>query len=77
MSSKTISKRIYIQEPKKGKSLKKEFDLIINKYYYMLSTQEIEMVWHTIGTQLAHNSSHIGSLKNLIKDSIRLTNHSK
>lgn len=73
-TNKILAKRITIKDAKKGKSLRKEFDLIVKKHYSMLTTQEIEMVWHRIGTQIAHNKSRIGSLKNLIIESIRLNN---
>jgi hypothetical protein len=74
--NKKVKKRWEIIQKNNGKSLRKEFDLIMKLNYSMLNAQEIEQIWHTIGTQIAHKQSHIGSLKNLIIDSIRLTNNS-
>ena len=42
--------------------------------YSMLNAQEVEQVWHKIGTEIAHKKTHIGSIKDLIIESIRLTN---
>lgn len=75
-NNKVIARRIYIKDAKKGRSLRKEFDHIIKTNYSMLTAQEVEQLWHTIGTQLAHKNTHTGSLKILIIDSIRLTNNS-
>lgn len=74
--NKTIARRLVIKDAKKGKSLRKEFDLIINKDYTMLTSREVDMVWLIIGTYLAHNITHTGTLKHLIKDTIRLINNS-
>lgn len=75
-TNKCISKRIEISQIKKGKSLRKEFDHIIKTNYSMLTVQEVKQLWHIIGTQLAQNNSHTGSLKNLIIHTLRLTNNS-
>jgi hypothetical protein len=74
--SKKVKKRFEIIQKNNGKSLRKEFDLIIKLNYSMLTAREVEQIWHTIGTQIAQKKSHIGSLKNLIINSIRLTNNS-
>ena len=75
-TNKNLSKRIYIKDAKIGKSLRKEFDHIIKTNYSMLTVQDIKQLWHIIGTQLAQQKTHTGSLKTLIIDTLRLNNNS-
>ena len=72
--NKKVKRRWEIIQKNNGKSLRKEFDLIMKLNYSMLNAQEVEQVWHKIGTEIAHKKTHIGSIKDLIIESIRLTN---
>jgi len=72
--NKKVKRRWEIIQKNNGKSLRKEFDLIMKLNYSMLNAQEVEQEWHKIGTEIAHKKTHIGSFKDLIIDSIRLTN---
>lgn len=59
----------YTSGQKKCKSLRDEFDIIIREKHTMLSDDQINCLWHKIGTQLlqAPNKS-IQELINTLKD---------